>query len=66
MDLYVCGKELASSSNGCAAWFYRSIYQKRHKGASVGGIMTFLRDTWRIMIEEGQGTFIELAKEEAV
>ena len=45
---------------------YRSIYQKRNKGASVGQVMTLLGDTWRNLSEEQQAPFIELAREEVV
>lgn len=45
---------------------YRSIYQKRNKGASVGQVMTLLGDTWRNLSDEQQLPFIELAKEEVV
>jgi len=45
---------------------YRSIYQKRNKGASVGQVMTLLGDTWRNLNDEQQLPFIELAKEEVV
>lgn len=43
---------------------YRSVYQRRNKGASVGEVMTLLGDTWRAMSEEQQLPFIELASEE--
>ncbi len=45
---------------------YRSMYQRRNKGASVGEIMTMLGDKWRSMTDEQQAPFIELAKEEVV
>ncbi len=44
---------------------YRSVFQKRMKGASVGEIMKELGDTWGAMTEEQQAPFVELAKEEA-
>jgi hypothetical protein len=45
---------------------YRSIYQKRNKGASVGQVMSLLGETWRNLTEEQQAPFIELANEEVV
>mmetsp|Transcript_1524 Transcript_1524/g.2023 ORF Transcript_1524/g.2023 Transcript_1524/m.2023 type:complete len:2660 (+) Transcript_1524:292-8271(+) len=44
---------------------YRSVYQKNHKGASVGEIMKLLGDAWGAMSEEEQAPYIELANEEA-
>ena len=45
---------------------YRSVFQKRMKGASVGEVMKELGDTWGAMSEEDQAPFIELAKEEVI
>lgn len=45
---------------------YRSVFQKKNKGASVGEVMKLLGDTWGAMSPEEQAPFIELAKEEAV
>ena len=45
---------------------YRSVYQKRNPGASVGQVMSLLGDTWRNLSEDQQFPFIELAKEEVV
>jgi len=43
---------------------YRSIYQIRHKGATVGEVMQRLGDTWKGMTPEQQAPFVELAQEE--
>ena len=43
---------------------YRSVFQKRNKGASVGEVMQQLGDTWRALSDAEQAPFIELAKEE--
>jgi len=45
---------------------YRSVYQKRMKGASVGEVMKEVGDTWSAMSEEEQAPYLELAKEEVI
>ena len=45
---------------------YRSVYQKRMKGASVGEVMKEVGDTWGAMSEEEQAPYLELAKEEVI
>ena len=45
---------------------YRSVYQKRNPGASVGHVMSLLGDTWRNLSDDQQSPFIELAQEEVV
>lgn len=45
---------------------YRSVYQKKNPGASVGQVMQLLGDAWRNLSEEQQLPFVELAKEEAI
>ena len=45
---------------------YRSVFQKKNKGASVGEVMKLLGDSWGAMSPEEQAPFIELAKEEVV
>jgi hypothetical protein len=43
---------------------YRSVFQKKNKGASVGEVMKQLGESWGSLSEEEQAPFIELAKEE--